>query len=602
LLTLFVFLLYLTTLPLTHDFSDRHLVDRADLEFHTGFQNGDPETWSKILFYPWDGEAGRTRPLYRPYQYALFLLFGGNDTWLYIWNAFLWWVVVQLVYTLARHVGRYPVAGVWAGAGTLLFHPSYQVMINPTAHDHTLAALILGVYVCLFACERACRREPTEPGPVVGWGLLAVVLVVLAMGLKETSVAMFPAMVFLAFVRQWDPNPRVRWLYRVVFVMTVLSGIVFWLVIRINSISEGSYTSNYEVFSISSLVLNVFMWSEFVSAAIGPLVFVTLACAVVGAVQALRGRDFSVVLTWRWMLWVFVATFFASVVPWRIPIGRLLIPGVAGLSVLIAVELVELWNRVGRNPERNGDGPFSWGVVVSLLVMWVAPIVSYPLQWGAVLIKGVAIGVAGFLGRGVWQRESSSFAAGEGVSLDCRRAIRTIVIVGGFYFVVFSLPMMWSMYLWGAEGRNATDAFGHVGAQARGSERLLLGVRKNFRLEIDVHLDAHEDRKDIFTDALDEHIGAIPERAAVMTYAADIYTTVDVDEVDAFIDRDEWRVKEFPRHFLLLNGFWAYPPRAVARVLGIDSEESFPGRFYGYDVSHRWIDLTWRYYQRKSVD
>jgi hypothetical protein len=433
---------FLLAAPGGHYYYDAHLFASAAHEVLPGIRNGDAAALYELVKHPYDARAGRVWPLTRPYFAGLYAAFGEAFWAWQLWYCALLVLTTQLIYTFTRRLTERRFAPLGATLLFVLYFPASTVVHSLVWLETPIAPLLILGLLMLVSMERAALRSDSRR--VRRAACLAGLAIVATLGLKETSIAFIPPILFIliSYVSHGPRRLRAASL-TLAACIAAFAGILAWKVLG-RSIGSGWYTRSYDPSDLSVLLSNIEWWRQSLLTIYGPLPIIWLSAVAVRTSIALADRKWTSDSTWRLALAAIVMGTIAVVSPKPIQNHYYLGASLACIAVGIAWECCDLAEMMRvRTHRRRGSDPdrwLVWALAIAVVATWCLPLPGdsdastiMSLKVCATFFSALLLGIV--IGRERWRIREIG-----GPSTTAARFANAVGIYSLFHLTLFAVP------------------------------------------------------------------------------------------------------------------------------------------------------------------
>lgn len=447
-LTLLLFAVTAPTWTLGGSFVDDWLPLTASHSIYQKFQNDGFMPGMEFLLQNSLSKAGRTVPLLRPYQFVRYLMYGGNVVADRIHNTLVCLILLQLVYSLTRRLTHHPTAPLLAGLFVLFTPATSTVLFRIQTQEQLIAPLLVGYLLTIHSSFRALET----PGPhawrrTAAFVALGCILLLAALGFKETSVSVFPSVGVLTLLYMIHGNPRARKLSAAMLACAVVCGLLFVWRHSLTPKISGAYASAYDVHDITRLTWAALLWRDKLRIAYGGLAYFAVAAVVVRVAIARVKRTWPNSMSWRIALLVYAAATIALLLPWEKDEGRLMLHGLCGFAIVMAIETCELWSML-RKRQGTPVSAHTIGIaslaLLACVFLWLAPPLELPINRVFLVVTIPAIVVVTLLIAATIVLLVRTVQRGGSMPAVVRWGGRAFIAANLGYSAIFALPGMWN--------------------------------------------------------------------------------------------------------------------------------------------------------------
>jgi len=585
--TFLLVIMFIPVMRLGHTLHDEHLCYGIYRGIQTAMSQ-DPAHALTLLFHdPLLTPHGRMFPFYPSFLAALFSITGRNDVARHTVSFVLFLLLTQLIFSWTRRLSaaRYaPLVAVLL----FLFGWTYRAMCVCYLQEPPITLLLfLGLW-CFYNAE---RQDSPAWKSIFSAGLAGVCFV-LAVGLKETAIAIFPCLLFLHASAWNTSSARVRRLNRGTIPLTLLAMLAYLLYFLSTPRSPGAYTTAYRLDSISGLLKNTILWHEVVTANYSLILYLGGGAFLLALGAALRQHTLSNGLRWRVGLAVFGCAFLVLIAPWERKIARLLMPGFFALNILFAVEIGEWWDRfqksvTGGNAESSRASSSLTGSLVFGTAIWIAPIIMYPLHGGVLLFEFVLLVLFLFFAIRWYAEERKNFLRLGRISLSTAKTGRISIVTALAFYIGAGTLMTVTDYNMVSllNTHRHKEGFEYVAKVVPMGGRLIINTAHSYAYEIRTHLADCLDRPDITVCKIDDLKGPIATGDTILSFHLPAFSE---NELIARLGAGQRERKVFQHRILLFNGYFIQPGRLTLWLLGLSAPETYFFNWLNWNALYGW--------------
>lgn len=320
LLILFTFLLIKPSLNLPFSLiDDSEMIKRSEL-LSQQFSQGDFSNTSWIFL---EQDTGRTRPFYWISMYLRFAAFGKNPFLFHLSDVFITLGVVVCLYYLIRRISRSSLVSFFSVLPVILFYRSIENLYRLGPQEPLMLLLILLSLVCLLNTKEKKFLKP-----------LSWLFIILAIATKETAIFICPLLILLSLIKK-DKD------YWQLAIVACLGGVLM-VSARFLRVGIADYSSNYQI-SLETIIDTLRGYkAQLDSTWITSIFKISFISLVIGLIFK---QDVSLSLVG--LLW-FISSF-ALLLPWKLVLGRYLLPVLPGLGLFIVSETKRQINLVKKH-------------------------------------------------------------------------------------------------------------------------------------------------------------------------------------------------------------------------------------------------------------
>ncbi len=311
------------------------------------FLNKDIKSFLGGLVEP---QSGRFRPLYWIYLWFTFLVFGYQPLGHYILHLVLFITTVWLVFRLILMGGGSRKAAI---IGSSLFAIDWRILENwyrLGPQEPLQTPLLLGS-IYLFLKQRNTKNKFQ-----LAW---SIVLIILAMFLKETNIAFVAIPIYLLIsdlILKNKLHIRNDWIY---FFFTLM-GVIISRFIASSIYPVSGYGSLYMI-KLDFIISNLNSYVEMIRASYSPLIEIIIAYFVISIFLLFIKKGYKEILSTYYfagLFGTFFISFFVIQLPWGFTVGRYLLTAFSGSFIalsLVGERLFSLFDKANRDSDRSGD-------------------------------------------------------------------------------------------------------------------------------------------------------------------------------------------------------------------------------------------------------
>lgn len=309
LLLLFSFFLIKPSLSLPFSLiDDTEMIKRSEV-LSQQFSQGDFSNTGWVFL---EQDTGRTRPFYWISMYLRFISFGKNAFLFHVSDIFITLGIVASLYYLVKRISRSSLVSFFTVLPVILFHRSIENLYRLGPQEPLMLLLILLSLVSLLNIKKKKFFKP-----------LSWMFIILAILTKETAIFTIPLLILLSIYKKnkdyWQ--------------LTGAACLAAVLIIspRFLRIGVADYSSNYQI-SLQTIIETFRGYkAQLDSTWMTGLFKVSLVSFVIGIILKQDIRLSLVGLLW-------FTSSFALLLPWKLVLGRYLLPVLPGLSLFIVSE------------------------------------------------------------------------------------------------------------------------------------------------------------------------------------------------------------------------------------------------------------------------
>jgi hypothetical protein len=575
-LAAFVVIYFIPVIPLGPSMFD----DSGDLsgaeQFHDALKADGPARLLDFVTRSWDPESGRLMLLLRPWFYFQYLICGRSFACRHLLDAVLWLLITQLIFTVTRRLSTSKKAPLPAAMLPPLFWPATMPLLRTHLLEPIQIVFLLSALLLLLRAEEKARDTAAPAWKTALPGSGCIFFTLLAIGMKETGITLLPALVLLSLPGVWRGGGRIRKL-RLGIVLSAVAVTLAWAGLFFAAKAwAGSYTQVYSMSDPGQVLVRLLSWRDLIMAGFGPIVSMGAALFIMQLAHALKTRHLPDRIRWRLGLAVLGAGFFTIVLPWPYILGRLVLPGITVLSILLAGELAEFHDACADRESPDGI-PLRYRVYVVLggLAFWIMPPLDYPIAWPAVAGR---IALAALFFTILFQALRGKEASAAGAAL--RRTGRAAVLFAIAAFLAYALPGLWSEYhrarMLGVDAQ--APMFETVNRYAPEKGQVIID---NDSMEWSIQFNSYSalfhDRKDItYVSRYKEEIAIRPEDTIIQFSQLPLWNRVYGFHQLPPLAPEGRRIVTHTDSAIWFNPYRAQPGRLLMQVLGYPPAENVP--------------------------
>lgn len=309
LLLLFTFFLIKPSLSLPFSLiDDTEMIKRSEI-LSQQFSQGDFSNTGWIFL---EQDTGRTRPFYWISMYLRFITFGKNAFLFHLSDVLITLGIVACFYYLVKKISRSSLIAFFSALPIILFYRSIENLYRLGPQEPLMLLLILLSLVCLLNIKKRNWLR------YFSW-----LFIILAIFTKETAIFICPLLILLSLIKK-DKN------YWQLTAVACLGGVLMAST-RLLRIGITDYSSNYHV-SLQTFVDTFKGYkAQLDSTWMTSIIKVSLLSFILGVIFRQDIKLSLVGLLWS-------ASSFALLLPWKLVLGRYLLPVLPGLGLFIVSE------------------------------------------------------------------------------------------------------------------------------------------------------------------------------------------------------------------------------------------------------------------------
>lgn len=303
--------------------------------------------------------GGRFRPTYWLYQMCVWIIGRNNyQIWHFV-HMLVIGATVIFIYIIIRELTKSKIISLFAGLFYLLTPLNTENILRIGPQEPLLTMLLSILFYLIIRSKN---------------NMLAIVVLVLAIFTKETSVAIFPAIFLYYLYCRRSPliKNKTQGLY--LFISICISAAVLVLV---TFLRRGGYSTNY-YFDMSMITHNFIVFVKDLDTRtlhLMPLAVLTYVVRLLLKLIKQKKIISSKEDVFQLMSFVWFVSFLIIQLPWEYPLTRYLMPALTFLTIFMFLEISNLLSLLGRSIVYKWYvGKFRFLILISaiyILVIWL---------------------------------------------------------------------------------------------------------------------------------------------------------------------------------------------------------------------------------------